>query len=87
MVWSLPYLSSIALAHWCLQVTRRNLEQLRTIKTRMVRLFTKVETIRELLERLLDDDDDMRDMNLTAKCAIHMRSFARPCGQPEAIAR
>ena len=54
-----------------MQVTRRNLEQLRTIKTRMVRLFTKVETIRELLERLLDDDDDMRDMNLTAKCAIH----------------
>ena len=57
-----------------MQVTRRNLEQLRTIKTRMVRLFTKVETIRELLERLLDDDDDMRDMNLTAKCAI-MRSM------------
>ncbi len=58
-------------AHWRMQVTRRNLEQLRTIKTRMVRLFTKVETIRELLERLLDDDDDMRDMNLTAKCAIN----------------
>ena len=53
-----------------LQVTRRNLEQLRAIKTRMVRLFTKVETIRELLERLLNDDDDMRDMNLSAKCAL-----------------
>ena len=26
---------------------------------------------RELLERLLDDDDDMRDLNLTAKCADH----------------
>lgn len=24
--------------------------------------------IRELLEKLLDDDDDMRDMNLTARC-------------------
>ena len=53
-----------------MQVTRRNLEQLRAIKTRMVRLFTKVETIRELLERLLNDDDDMRDMNLTAKCVL-----------------
>jgi magnesium transporter len=52
------------------QVTRRNLEQLRAIKTRMVRLFTKVETIRELLERLLNDDDDMRDMNLSARCAV-----------------
>ena len=67
------------------QVTRRNLEQLRTIKTRMVRLFTKVETIRELLERLLDDDDDMRDMNLTAKCGVAFTSvqcalpFAQIC--------
>ena len=26
--------------------------------------------IRELLEKLLDDDDDMRDMNLAAKCAL-----------------
>lgn len=51
------------------QVTRGNLEALRAIKNRMVRLFTRVETIRELLERLLDDDDDMRDINLTAKCA------------------
>ena len=33
----------------------------------MVRLNTRVETIHELLEKLLDDDSDMRDMNLTAK--------------------
>ena len=52
-----------------------NLEALRAIKNRMVRLFTRVETIRELLERLLDDDDDMRDMNLTAKCAPNVRSL------------
>ena len=65
-----------------MQVTRRNLEQLRTIKTRMVRLFTKVETIRELLERLLNDDDDMRDMNLTAKCG----PFA-VCGVPLPMAQ
>jgi len=25
--------------------------------------------IRELLEKLLDDDEDMRDMNLSARCA------------------
>lgn len=50
-------------------MTKRNLEVLRALKNRMVRLFTRVETIRELLERLLDDDSDMRDMNLTAKCA------------------
>lgn len=33
----------------------------------MVRLNTRVETIHELLEKLLDDDSDMRDINLTAK--------------------
>ena len=53
-----------------LQVTKGNLEQLRAIKNRMVRLFTRVETIKELLQRLLDDDSDLRDMNLSAKCAL-----------------
>lgn len=33
----------------------------------MVRLTTRVETIRELLEKFLDDDEDMHDMNLTAR--------------------
>lgn len=33
----------------------------------MVRLKTRGETIREVLEKYLDDDDDMKDMNLTAK--------------------
>ena len=33
----------------------------------MVRLNTRVETIHELLEKLLDDDNDMKDMNLSVK--------------------
>ncbi len=33
----------------------------------MVRLTTRVETVRELLEKFLDDDSDMHDMNLTAR--------------------
>ena len=36
--------------------------------------------IRELLEKLLDDDDDMRDMNLAAKCAC--REFLPPALPP-----
>ncbi len=32
-----------------------------------MRLKTRGETIREVLEKYLDDDDDMKDMNLTAK--------------------
>ena len=72
---------------------------MRTVKSRLARLNSRVETVshppqqhlqpepvnrwvgrhtdkcrqraqvRELLERLLDDDSDMRNMNLTAKCA------------------
>ena len=49
------------------QVTTQNLERVRRIKNRMVRLTTKVETIREVLEKFLDDDSDMKDMNLTAR--------------------
>lgn len=33
----------------------------------MVRLTTRVETMREVLEKFLDDDSDMHDMNLTAR--------------------
>ncbi|KAL3154512.1 hypothetical protein ABBQ32_013974 [Trebouxia sp. C0010 RCD-2024] len=49
------------------KVSTHNLERVRRIKNRMVRLNTRVETIHELLEKLLDDDDDMKDLNLTAK--------------------
>lgn len=56
--------------HLCLQVTTHNLERVRRIKSRMVRLKTRGETIREVLEKYLDDDSDMKDMNLTAKCAF-----------------
>ena len=52
---------------WRPQVSTHNLERVRRIKNRMVRLNTRVETIHELLEKLLDDDDDMKDLNLTAK--------------------
>lgn len=56
------------------RVTAANLEQVRRMKSRLVRLTTKVETIRELLEKLLADDKDMRAMNLSAKEAAELRS-------------
>ena len=55
-------------SHPMRQVTTHNLERVRRIKSRMVRLKTRGETIKEVLEKYLDDDEDMRDMNLTAKC-------------------
>ena len=50
------------------QVTTLLLDKMRRIKNRMVRLKTRVETIRELLEKYLEDEGDMKNMNLTAKC-------------------
>ncbi|KAI3437682.1 hypothetical protein D9Q98_000131 [Chlorella vulgaris] len=50
-----------------LTINTSNLERVRRIKNRMVRLTTRVETLREVLEKFLDDDSDMKDLNLTAK--------------------
>ncbi len=44
-----------------------NLERVRRIKNRLVRLTTRVQTLREMLEKLLDDDSDMHAMHLTAR--------------------
>ena len=43
----------------------------------MVRLTTRVETLREVLEKFLDDDSDMRDMNLAAKEARELQERAQ----------
>lgn len=51
------------------KVSTANLERVRRIKNRMVRLTTRVETLREVLEKFLDDDGDMHDMNLSARDA------------------
>ena len=48
-------------------VNTANLERVRRVKTRLVRLTTRTETLREVLEKILDDDADMHDMNLTAR--------------------
>lgn len=58
------------------KVSTDNLERVRRVKNRMVRLTTRVETLREVLEKFLDDDSDMRDMNLTAKEAREVQERA-----------
>ncbi len=44
-----------------------NLERMRKVKTRHQRLYARVETVREELQRFLEDDDDMAKMCLTRK--------------------
>lgn len=48
-------------------MTTSNLERVRKVKTRHQRLFTRVQTFREELQRFLEDDDDMMKMCLTRK--------------------
>ena len=54
------------------------LDKMRRIKNRMVRLKTRVETIRELLEKFLEDEGDMKSMNLTARQVLQSLS-RHPC--------
>ncbi|KAL4856218.1 Magnesium transporter MRS2-7 [Chlorella vulgaris] len=60
-----------------LTINTSNLERVRRIKNRMVRLTTRVETLREVLEKFLDDDSDMKDLNLTAKEEERLELFNR----------
>ncbi|KAG7667553.1 hypothetical protein Ndes2526B_g07491 [Nannochloris sp. 'desiccata'] len=60
-----------------LKISTSNLERVRRIKNRMVRLMTRAETLKELLEKLLDDDSDMKDLNLAAKEAEREESIER----------
>lgn len=49
------------------QVSTSNLERVRKVKTRHQRLLARVTTVREELQRFLEDDDDMAKMCLTRK--------------------
>ena len=49
------------------KISTNNLERVRRVKNRMVRLMTRAATLKELLEKLLDDDSDMKSLNLAAK--------------------
>jgi len=67
-------------------VTTLLLDKMRRIKNRMVRLKTRVETIRELLEKYLEDEGDMKNMNLTAKEQHVMERIASEQSRPQKAA-
>ncbi|XP_062177320.1 magnesium transporter MRS2-3-like isoform X2 [Alnus glutinosa] len=48
-------------------ITTLNLERVRQIKSRLVAITGRVQKVRDELEHLLDDDDDMAEMYLTEK--------------------
>ncbi|GMP56200.1 hypothetical protein CsSME_00020773 [Camellia sinensis var. sinensis] len=51
------------------KISTRNLDQVRKLKSAMTRLTARVQKVRDELEQLLDDDDDMADLYLSRKLA------------------
>ncbi|KAK6286409.1 hypothetical protein POUND7_012588 [Theobroma cacao] len=52
-----------------MQISSRNLDRVRKLKSAMTRLTNRVQKVRDELEQLLDDDDDMADLYLSRKLA------------------
>lgn len=48
-------------------VSTKNLERVRSLKSNLTRLLARVQKVRDELEHLLDDDGDMADLYLTRK--------------------
>ncbi|XP_020234654.1 magnesium transporter MRS2-3 [Cajanus cajan] len=53
------------------KISTLNLERVRQIKSRLVAITGRVQKVRDELEHLLDDDDDMAEMYLTHKLSDH----------------
>ncbi|ESW34496.1 hypothetical protein PHAVU_001G157300 [Phaseolus vulgaris] len=52
------------------KISSRNLDRVRKLKCAMTRLTSRVQKIRDELENLLDDDDDMADLYLSRKSTV-----------------
>ncbi|XP_047317828.1 magnesium transporter MRS2-F-like [Impatiens glandulifera] len=55
------------------KISTMNLERVRQIKSRLVAISGRVQKVRDELEHLLDDDNDMAEMYLTEKLDHHSR--------------
>ncbi|XP_054804495.1 magnesium transporter MRS2-F-like isoform X2 [Prosopis cineraria] len=60
------------------QISTLNLERVREIKSRLVTLSGRVQKVRDELENLLDDDNDMAEMYLTRKLASRSLDQSSP---------
>ncbi|KAJ7533576.1 hypothetical protein O6H91_13G055400 [Diphasiastrum complanatum] len=52
------------------KISSRNLDRVRKLKSGMTRLTARVQKVRDELEQLLDDDEDMAELYLTRKLAM-----------------
>lgn len=63
------------------KISSRNLDRVRKLKSAMTRLIARVQKVRDELEQLLDDDNDMADLYLSRKMA-RASSFNGNSGMP-----
>nr|GMD77733.1 magnesium transporter MRS2-I-like [Ipomoea batatas] len=49
------------------KISSQNLDRVRKLKSQMTRLTARVQKVRDEIEKLLDDDDDMADLYLSRK--------------------
>nr|DAD36668.1 TPA_asm: hypothetical protein HUJ06_007309 [Nelumbo nucifera] len=66
IVLNLEHIKAIITAE---EISSRNLDRVRKLKSAMTRLTARVQKVRDELEQLLDDDDDMADLYLSRKLA------------------
>nr|XP_029119502.1 magnesium transporter MRS2-I isoform X2 [Elaeis guineensis] len=67
------------------KISSRNLDRVRKLKSAMTRLTARVQKVRDELEQLLDDDDDMADLYLSRKLAgasSPVSGYGAPCWFP-----
>lgn len=67
-------------------VSTRNLELVRSLKSDLTRLLSRVQKVRDEMEHLLDDDEDMADLYLSRKLVLSQQedfiSFPSPTNSP-----
>ncbi|KAK4264668.1 hypothetical protein QN277_025812 [Acacia crassicarpa] len=67
------------------QISTLNLERVRQIKSRLVTLSGRVQKVRDELEHLLDDDNDMAEMYLTRKLASRSLHQSSPTTEVSSV--
>ncbi|CDY56489.1 BnaCnng30470D [Brassica napus] len=60
------------------KISSRNLDRVRKLKSAMTRLTARVQKVRDELEQLLDDDDDMADLYLSRKLSSASSASSSP---------
>ena len=54
-------------------VSTKNLEHVRSLKSNLIRFLARVQKVKDEIEHLLDDNEDMGDLYLTRKWISNLR--------------